>query len=103
MDILEFKDGQDLTFGDSILPKASNLLRTQLGSLEYAPEFGIDIDYFVNNSIEFQNSSFKAYIIQKMSQNLINVIEAIEVLNDLFENLTLTVDGSRENTGGFIK
>lgn len=101
IDIFDIRDGE-LVIYDSIVPKASNLLRTQIGSLEYLPDFGIDLDYFLNNPIAFQNESFKSYLIDKMAQNSINVTDAIETVEKLFNTLSLAVSPDNDKGDGFI-
>lgn len=102
IDIFRIEDGKDLELQDTIVPKAANVLSVQLGSLEYAPDFGVDIDYFLNNSIEFQNESFMAYLVQRMSENMINVGESIEIVQKFMSQFVFGVDAVEENNEGFI-
>lgn len=102
IDIFKIEDGKDLELQDTIVPKAANVLSVQLGSLEYAPDFGVDIDYFLNNSIEFQNESFMAYLVQRMSESMINVGESIEIVQKFMSQFVFGVDAVEENNEGFI-
>lgn len=102
IDIFKIEDGKDLELQDTIVPKAANLLGTQLGYLEYAPDFGVDIDYFLNNSIEFQNESFMAYLVQRMSENMINVSESIELIEKFMSRFIFGVSAIEETNEGFI-
>lgn len=101
IDIFAIEDGKDLILADSVVPKAANLASVQLGSLEYAPDFGIDLLYFIDNPIQFQNESFKTYLVESMAQNMINVTEANEVLEHLYSKLQFSVDAN-EDSEGFI-
>ncbi len=102
LDIIEVADGKDLGVADSIVPKAANLLSVQLGALEYAPNFGVDLRYFLENPVRFQNESFKAYLIQRLTENQISVSEVLETLEALFEKYTFFVGDANQDTGGLI-
>lgn len=68
---LFFKNDQ-LKTADTTLYKARNILSTQVGSLSYAPEFGIDYDLFFGKDYKIQTETFKSYAISKLSENGIN-------------------------------
>lgn len=82
MDITDVQD--DLVMFDTQTPKAANILSIQLGSLEYALEFGIDLRYFLQNGIKFQNESFKSYLIERLANQGVNVSSLIDTLEPLF-------------------
>lgn len=82
-DIVSFQTGFDLGIQDTIVPKAGNLLETQLGSLDFAPAFGVDLHYFLTSNFKFQPETFKSYLIGQMIQNQINVNEVSEVIDSL--------------------
>jgi len=94
--------GGDLRFLDTDVPRAANILATQLASLEYAPDLGIDLRYFLNEKFSFQNASFKAYLVQRLAENGINVGSVGEVISNLFSTLTFNVDDSQEAGSGMI-
>lgn len=73
LDIVEAQDGKDLRIEEASAPKAGNVLMIQLGDLEYAPEFGVDKKFFLDSTLEFQNESFKAYLIQRLTEHQVNV------------------------------
>lgn len=67
--------------------RAANLLQVQLGSLEYAPNIGIDLKYFLQEDLKFQNESFQAYLIQNLAEkgiNVANLAESIEALSSTY-------------------
>jgi hypothetical protein len=85
MDIIQIQSGSDLKLADTAVPKAVNIASVQLGSLTYAPTFGVDLDYFLNSDFIFQNSSFKAYIVQRLAEFNVNVSDVIQSINPLYE------------------
>lgn len=102
IDITSVTDG-DLRVMETQVPKAANLLQTQLGSLEYAPAFGVDMVFFLDPEFQFQNESFKAYLIQRLSENHVNVNRVIDALDRFFRTYTFVVDAPENSSGGFIK
>lgn len=89
---LQFKNNI-LRTADTLIYKARNILSTQIGSLAYAPDFGIDYDLFFGEDYIIQNQTFQAYAISKLSENGINPLDVLdskgtfeEVLNIKIEN-----------------
>lgn len=103
IDILEIKNTKDLIIEDFIIPKASNVVSVQLGSLEYLPAFGVDMKYFLNSDIVFQNESFKSYVVDRLTQAQINVAEVFEVVENFIDRYTFTVGDTNGNQKGLIK
>jgi hypothetical protein len=101
LDIVKIEDGEDLGLANSIAPKAANLISTQIGSLEYAQNFGVDLKFFIESPIEFQNDAFKAYLVERLTQSQINVAEVAEVLESLYSRFTFKV-GEIAKSEGFI-
>jgi len=79
IDIIEITD--DIGVFDSDVPKAQNVLSVQLGTLDYAPDFGIDLVYFLSEDFQFQNDSFKAYLTQRLAESSINV-SSLDITED---------------------
>ncbi len=102
LDIVGITDGEDLTVLDSVVGKASNVLSVQLGSLEYAPTFGVDLRFFLESEFQFQNESFKAYLVQRLTESQINVAKVTDVLEALFERLTFSVGDLSQKGKGLI-
>lgn len=73
-------------FNDTIVHKAANVMTVQEGSLYYAPNFGIDLKRFFDPDVEIQTETFKAYSIQKLAENGVNVLELGES-KEMFESL----------------
>ncbi len=73
LDISRVEDGRDLGLTDTEALKAANVLSVQLGSLEYAPDFGVDLSFFLDENFSFQKESFKAYLVQRLTEHQINV------------------------------
>ncbi len=83
--------GKDLGFFDTQTVKAANVLSVQLGRLEYAQDFGIDLKYFMSSDFKFQNASFKAYLVEILANNRINVSSVVDVLESLFATYTVNI------------
>lgn len=102
LDIVKVENGKDLKVYSSVAPKAANVVSTQLGSLEYAQAFGSDLKYFINSDFRFQNDSFKAYLVTRLTQHQINVVDVLETIESLYNSYTYFV-GEIESTGeGFV-
>jgi hypothetical protein len=95
----------DLNTYDAENAKAANVLSIQQGSLEYAPDFGVDIKFFLDPNFQFQNSSFKAYLIQRLAEHHVNVNQVLETVDRLFLKYTFIVGNEKADAtgGGFIK
>jgi hypothetical protein len=102
MDIVEASDGEDLTLFDSVVSKAGNVLSVQLGDLEYAQDFGVDLTYFLTSDFQFQNESFKAYLVQRLTESQVNVSEILDEFETLFRQYTFYVGEIKTNSGGLI-
>lgn len=98
IDIVSANDGQDLGILDTLTTKAGNILSVQVGALEYAQDLGIDLAYFLSEDFEFQNESFKAYLIQVLANRGINVPSMTEVINSLFTQLNIEISGEQATT-----
>ncbi len=93
--------GRDLGIQQTEAPRAGNILATQLGSLEFAPTFGIDLRYFLESEFQIQNTSFKAYCVQRLLESRINVVNVLEEINTLFTTSTFFI-GTSVNDGSLI-
>lgn len=101
IDIVSAENGQDLGVYDTQQGKAANILSVQVYSLEYIPTFGIDIKYFLSEDFNFQNESFRAYIVETLANNGINVAEVTEQIRALDSVFNIKI--SPESTSsGFI-
>lgn len=75
--------GPDLGIQRTDVAKAGNVLAVQLGSLEYAPNFGIDLKFFLESDFQLQNESFMSYCVERLLAHQVGVMSAIEVLGQL--------------------
>ena len=91
IDIVSTTTGLDLGVADSQAPKASNIFSVQVGSLLYAPDLGIDLKYFLSEEFRFQNESFKAYLIEVLANNSINVASLIDTVENLSSRYTFNL------------
>lgn len=98
IDIVSGAPGQDLKIFETNVYRAKNILSIQIGSLEYAPEFGIDIDYFLSERFQFQNQSFRAYLVQVLANNQINVSIVQEEVDTLSSSYTVELAAEESST-----
>jgi hypothetical protein len=101
LDIFEVTSG-DMVVVDGDAAKAGNVLSIQIGDLEYQPEFGIDKKFFLESEFEFQNESFKSYMVQRLLAQQINVVSVLSVIETFQEAYTFNI-GNPVSSGGFIK
>lgn len=95
--------GEDIVLRNSAVKKAGNIVQTQLASLEYAPGFGIDLEFFLLSEISFQNESFRTYVIERLTYHQVNVVEVLEVLEEFMAKVTFQVDHLPSQQGGLIE
>lgn len=99
IDITTFNETTgDLNTFDTQNYRAANILSVQVGSLEYEPELGIDLDYFLDPNFRFQNESFKSYLIQVLANYSINVASVDELVQDLSNKYTFNLVPAENNT-----
>lgn len=98
-DITSLTQGLDMGILDAQTPKAGNILSIQIGSLEYAPELGIDLKYFLSEDFQFQNASFKSYLVQVLAENGINVATVVDTVENLFREYTFNIRAAESSTG----
>jgi putative flippase GtrA len=99
IDITSANDGVDLGIYDTQAPKAGNILSVQLGSLEYAQELGIDLDFFLSDQFSFQNESFKSYLISTLANAGISVASLIDTVFPLYEKYVFNISPEDASTG----
>lgn len=92
----------DLVILDSQIGKGANVLSVQLGSLEYLPNFGIDFAYFLTDQFQFQNESFKAYILQRLAESSVDVATVTEQVEALYTQYDLNLAGTTETNPGLV-
>lgn len=92
-------DSDGLGLYDTQTVRAANILAVQLGHLEYAQELGIDLKFFLSEDFSFQNESFKAYLIQVLANQGINVSSVLDVLESLQANYTFKLVPDTTSTG----
>lgn len=98
IDIVDFNPDTGMQVYDTQTPRAANILSVQLGALEYAPDLGIDLKYFLGEDVKFQNASFKAYLVQVLANNGINVTSVIEILDALEAEYTINLSPEENST-----
>lgn len=102
IDIIEVPAANgDLGLFDTQTPRAANILNVQLGSLEYAQSLGIDLKYFLSEDFKFENESFKAYLVEVLANNGINVSSVDEVVQRLYNQFIFNLS-PEETTGGLV-
>lgn len=102
IDIIEVPAANgDLGLFNTQTPRAANILNVQLGSLEYAPTLGIDLKYFLSEDFKFENESFKAYLVEVLANNGINVSSVDEKVQRLFNEFIFNL-APEETDGGLV-
>lgn len=92
IDIISAEDGKDLGVFDTQTPRAANILSVQLESLEYAPDLGIDLAYFLSEDFRFQNQSFRSYCVEILANNGVNVATVTNTVEDLLHRLSFELN-----------
>lgn len=83
--------GEDIQLYDTAVPKAGNILNTQIGDLTYNPTLGINLRYFLSENLRFQNESFRSYLVQVLAVNGISAAAVIETVNQLYSDYTINL------------
>lgn len=99
IDIGYVAQGVDLGAYDTQTYKAANILSVQLGALEYAPQLGIDLKYFLSNDFEIQNASFEAYCIRILAENGVSVNGITKAIEALHESMIFNIAPIETTTG----
>jgi hypothetical protein len=102
LDIVSMVEGQDLKFADTAVTKAANVISIQIGDLSYAPTFGVDLKYFLRTDLQFQNASFKSYLVQRLVEHQVNVSSVATLIDDLLTKYTFYVDDPNRSVSGLI-
>lgn len=102
IDIIGF-DSSGMSTYDTQTERAANILGIQLGALEYWPEGGIDLRYFLTEPVEFQDASFRAYLIQILASWGINVASLSTDLEALFSNYLIKLSPQENNSGLIVR
>ncbi len=98
IDIVRVADGEDLGLYDTQTSKATNILSVQLGALEYAPDLGVDLRYFLSEDFRFQNESFRAYLVQRLASQGINVATVMNTIENLYTKYTFNLTPAEANS-----
>lgn len=98
-DIILGAPGQDLGVKETDVPRAVNILAVQFGSLEYAPNFGRDLDFFLQPEFDWQNESFKRYLLEVLSRHGINVSGIDEQIDDLLTQYIIKIAPPNSDDG----
>lgn len=102
LDIIKIENGSDLQLQDSIVPKAANVLSVQLGDLEYAIDFGVDLRYFLESPIQFQDASFKGYLVERLTQSQVVVSDVLTTVETFLTRYKFMVGDANKNSKGLI-
>ena len=97
-DIVRVADGEDLGVFDTDVSRAKNILSVQFGTLEYAQDLGIDLEFFLSPDFRFQNEAFRTYLIQVLARRNINVASVDESIQNLFTQLTFNLSTTETST-----
>ncbi len=71
--------------------KAINLLSVQLQEKNYAADFGIDLDFFINSEYRITPATFAAHIMKRLADYSISVNQVQRVVDDFVANITVNI------------
>lgn len=97
IDIYSNGTGELETF-DTQTHRAANILNTQLGSLEYAQDLGIDLEYFLSPDYKFQDASFQSYLVQVLANAGINVATITATVQNLYQDLKINLSAEEQSS-----
>ena len=97
IDIVSTGSGELQAF-DTQVNRAANLLSVQLGALEYAPEVGIDLNYFLSDQFKFEDAAFYSYLVQVLASFGINVATVMSAVQNLYQSLKLNLSPEETST-----
>lgn len=89
---------QDLGLFNTQVPRAANIISVQVGSLAYAPEFGVDLKYFLSEDFQFQNESFRSYVLERLALFSINIASVTEVVEAFTTTFTYNLSKDTGDT-----
>lgn len=81
-------DNGDLQIANTDVFKAENILNIQIGTLYYAQTLGIDLARFIDPGIEIQPETFRAYTIQELTRQGVQLETVSTVIDEFITNLT---------------
>lgn len=96
-DIKYDENKNDLVIVSSELPRAANLIDVQLGQLYYRPDWGVDLEYFLNPDYEIQAESFEAYLLQRIGFWGMNVINFAAKQGRFVREMIFNFGNAKEN------
>lgn len=101
LDIVKIENGKDLRVEQSEAPRAASVLQTQVGTLEYAKGFGVDLKFFLDSELRIQPESFQSYCVNRLLQHQVNVVNVVSVVSTFMSNTVFAI-GSSESDGSLI-
>ncbi|MDR2708640.1 MAG: hypothetical protein LBC07_01510 [Elusimicrobiota bacterium] len=84
----------DTNYRSDQLCKAQNLLEVQERSLYYAQNFGVDLAYFIESSIHFQNEVMQAHISEKLMTNYLVVAQYSAAVESFFQKHSIQISNA---------
>lgn len=78
--------------------KAENILNIQINSLYYAQDLGIDLTRFINSDVEIQPETFRAYTVQELTRQGIQ-LQTVKTATNQFMS-TITYKATEPNEQG---
>lgn len=99
IDIVVNETTGELDTFDTQVNRAANILGVQLGSLEYAQDLGIDLEYFLSPEFKFEDASFQSYIVQVLASSGINVATIMATVQNLYQDLQINLTPEQQSTG----
>lgn len=82
--------------------KAENILNIQIGSLYYAQDLGIDLARFVNSDVNIQPETFRAYTIQELTRQGVQLQTVITAFENFMSTITYTASEPEQGDNNVI-
>lgn len=80
----------DLQTSNTDVFKAENILNIQIGRLYYAENLGIDLARFIDSDVNIQPMTFRAYTIQELTRQGIQLEQVETVFRDFLTAINYT-------------
>jgi hypothetical protein len=92
LDIKLTVDGEDAKLRDTNLYKAANTADVQLGSLNFAKEFGVDKKFFMDSEFNISSASYASHVMERLAQQGIPASIALQFASPLLDTVAVSVE-----------
>ncbi len=72
--------------------KAINLLSVQLQDKNYAPDFGVDLDFFINSDYQISPVTFVTHLMKRLTDHSISVKQVQNQIDDFIADVAINIE-----------